>query len=271
MTRLNAMFERTRARGEVALLPYLTAGFPDRSTSPALLQAILRGGADGMEIGIPFSDPMADGLTLQKANQRALDDGATTDTAFELAAGVRRLSADAPIVLMGYYNSILAPGLDRFCGAAADAGADALVVPDLPPEECAQLRNACLANGQAYVLMLAPTSTPERIRLVAELAGGFIYCVALAGVTGARASLSSAVGPFLSRVREATGTPLVVGFGISQPEHVRALQGQADGAIVASALADLAERTPAADRANAIAKRVQELKLASLPATAGSI
>ncbi|MBI4493821.1 MAG: tryptophan synthase subunit alpha [Chloroflexi bacterium] len=246
----------------MAVFPYLTAGFPAPEACPELVAAMLRAGADGLEIGIPFSDPVADGLTLQRANEQALRAGATLETALGLARAARAASAIAPIVFMSYYNPILAYGEPAFCQAAAAAGADGLIVPDLPPEECAPLRAACLQAGLDYILMVAPTSTPERTRRIASLAGGFIYCVALVGVTGARGALSTGLGPFLARVREATPVPLLVGFGISRPEHVRALRGQADGVVVASALADLIETTPPAERAEAVSQRVRALKLA---------
>ena len=265
MTRLAATLERTRREGAVAVFPYLTAGYPDLIASQTLVEAVVRAGADGLEIGIPFSDPVADGLTLQRANERALRAGATVETAFALARAVRALSPDCPVVYMSYYNPILAYGEEAFCRAAAEAGADGLIVPDLPPEECQPLRSACLRAGLDYILMLAPTSTPERIRLVATLARGFIYCVSLVGVTGARASLSTSLGPFLDRIRAATALPLLVGFGISQPAHVEALRGQAEAVVVASALADLIESTPLERRAETIMERVRALKAAATP------
>jgi tryptophan synthase alpha chain len=247
----------------LALFPYLTAGFPDPESSGHMVEAIVQGGADGIEIGIPFSDPMADGLTLQRANQKALSQGATTLTALHLAGHARRLSDRLAINFMSYYNPVLAFGEAAFCRAAAEAGADALIVPDLPPEESAPLRAACGEAGLAYIFMLSPNSTPERVRLVAEMASGFIYCVSLVGVTGARDQLASDVGEFLARVRAATSVPLVVGFGISRPEHVHALRGRADGVIVGGALADVIESAPALRRAATVQAWVQELKAAT--------
>lgn len=269
MSRLQAVFERTRASGEVALFPYLTDGFPDRRSCAELVEAMLRAGADGLEIGIPFSDPVADGLTLQRASEQALRGGSTLETALETARHARQVSSEAPIVFMSYLNPILSFGEREFCRAAAAVGADGLIVPDLPPEECASVRQACIAAGLDYVLMLAPTSAPERIAHVAGLAGGFVYCVSLVGVTGARDALSAGLGPFLGRVRAATSVPLVVGFGISRPEHASALRGLADGAIVASALADLIERTHPTERGAAVHEYVREMKQActSLPPT----
>jgi len=220
-------------------------------------------GADGLEIAVPFSDPMADGLTLQRANERALTQGASSLTALHLASLARQTSDDVAIMLMSYYNPIMAFGERAFCESAAQAGADGLIVPDLPPEESSALRDACRANGLDYVYLLSPNSPPSRVELVASLASGFIYCVAVVGITGARSQLSGELGGFLGRVRGATDVPLVVGFGISQPEHVSALHGQADGVIVASALADLIESTPEQGRVEAVSRRVQELKAAA--------
>jgi tryptophan synthase alpha chain len=250
--------------GELALFPYLTAGYPDQQASPELIGAMIEAGADGLEIGIPFSDPMADGLTMQRTNEQALRQGATTMTALHLASWARRASDRVAISLMSYYNPILAFGEVTFCQAAAQAGADGVIVPDLPPEESAPLRAACEQAGLSYIYMLSPTSTPDRIEMVGTLARGFIYCVALVGVTGARTALASDLGEFLNRARAATKTPLVVGFGISQPEHIRALHSLADGVIVSSALADLIENTPPGERRQALMRRVAELKQATM-------
>ena len=260
MSRLSEAFKP----GEAALFPYLTAGFPDLNASGELVKAMVEAGADGLEIGVPFSDPMADGLTLQRANERALAQGASILTALHLANWARKASPTAAVTFMSYYNPILAYGEDAFCQAAAEVGADAVIVPDLPPEESYPLRSACQAASLDYIYMLSPNSTLERIQLVAELASGFIYCVALVGVTGARTDLSTDLAAFLGRIRGATQVPLVVGFGISSPEHILALRGQADGVIVASALADLIESTPPERRSEAVASRIRQLKEATL-------
>jgi tryptophan synthase alpha chain len=259
MTRLAQVFQP----GRLALFPYLTAGYPTIDQSGELLKTMIRSGADGLEIGIPFSDPMADGATMQRTNEQALRNGASTLTALHLASAARQASATVGISFMSYYNPVLAFGERDFCEAAVQAGADGLIVPDLPPEESMPLRSACQQAGLDYIYMLGPTSTPERIQLVGQLASGFIYCVALVGVTGARTALSGELDQFLARVRAATSVPLVVGFGISTPDHVRALQGKADGVIVSSALADLIERTPEPDRPTALAARMAELKAAA--------
>ena len=266
MSRLSAAFKP----GHIALFPYLTAGFPDPTASGELIKAMVDAGADGLEIGVPFSDPMADGLTLQRANERALAQGASILTALHLANWARQASPTVAITFMSYYNPILAYGEEAFCRTAAETGADAIIVPDLPPEESEPLRSACRETGLDYICMLSPNSPPERIQLVAELASGFIYCVALVGVTGARTDLATDLAGFLTLVRRATSVPLVVGFGISNPDHVRALHGQADGVIVASALADLIESTPPQRRSEAVAQRIRELKSAAAESPRGT-
>jgi tryptophan synthase alpha chain len=264
MSRLRDTFKP----GQLALFPYLTSGFPDPEQSGQLIKASIDAGADGLEIGVPFSDPMADGATLQRANEQALRNGASILTALHLASWARQASDRVAITFMSYYNPVMAFGDHEFCQTAAQAGADALIVPDLPPEESAPVRAACREAGLEYIYMLGPTSTPERIQMVAGLASGFIYCVALVGVTGARNDMSSELDDFLARVRAATNVPLVVGFGISQPEHVRRLHGQADGVIVASALADLIESTAPERQVAALSHRIRELKEAAGPPAA---
>jgi tryptophan synthase alpha chain len=218
------------------------AGFPDEPTSHALAEAALAAGADGFEIGVPFSDPLADGTTLQRANARALAGGATLETALDLARFMRERSPDTPIALMSYYNPIRQVGDERAAAALADAEVDAVIAADLPLEESHELHAALAARGLALVPLVAPTSPAGRIRAMTALDPVWIYCVALVGVTGARQDLSETLGKFLEHVRAETAAPLVVGFGISQPDHVRRVARlSAAGVIVASALADLIE------------------------------
>jgi tryptophan synthase alpha chain len=263
--RLNEMFERLRGEGSCGLLPYLMAGYPDVETSQRLATAALEAGADGFEIGVPFSDPLADGATLQRTNAQALAGGATLDTALDLARFIRQQRSSAPVLLMSYYNPVRQRGDERFAAALADAGADGAIVPDLPPEESASLHRALAERGLSLVPLLAPTSPESRVRAVAALQPAFVYCVALVGVTGARQDLATTLGDFLTRVRQATPAPLVVGFGISRPEHVRRVaQLGAQGAIVASALADLIERTTG-DPVSAARAYLSEMKAAAQP------
>jgi tryptophan synthase alpha chain len=244
MSRLSDTFARLRAEGACGLFPYLLAGFPDAATSRALADAALEAGADGFEIGVPFSDPLADGATQQRANATALEGGATLETALDLAAYIRQRAPQAPVMLMSYYNLILSHGQERFVQALAKAGADGAIVPDLPVEESHDLHAALAAATLDLVPFLAPTSPASRIQAVAAQRPAFIYCVALVGVTGARQALADSLSEFLSNVRAATPSPLVVGFGISRPEHVRRVASLgANGVIVASALADLLEHS----------------------------
>lgn len=263
MSRFAPTFQRLRQQGTCALLPYLTAGYPDVATSRRLAEAALAAGADGFEIGVPFSDPLADGATLQRANAQALAGGASLDTALDLARFIRQRAADAPVVLMSYANPVLRRGEAGFAAALEAAGADGAIVADLPLEESRTLDGALSARGLDLVQMLAPTSNAARIARVGAHARGFVYCVALVGVTGARQAVSSGLEAFLRQVRAATSTPLVVGFGISQPDHVRQVAAAgADGAIVASALVDLVERTPG-DPTEAVHAYLLEMKAAS--------
>lgn len=230
------LFERTRAEGWLALLPYVMAGYPTLEATVELLLGLEGAGADGFELGVPFSDPIADGPTVQAASQVALANGMTPRRATELLAEARRRGLRGPVALMGYLNPIVRHGIERYCAEAAAAGADGLIVPDAPPEEAEELERACRGCGLDLIQFVAPTSSPERIKLAARAARGFVYVVSLTGVTGARAELAAGLDDLLERVRAATKTPVVVGFGISRPEHLAHLRGRADGAIVASAL-----------------------------------
>ncbi len=267
MNRFTSTFERLRAEGACGLFPYLMAGYPDVASSRALAAAALEAGADGFEIAVPFSDPLADGTTMQRVNSRALEGGANLDTTLELVRAIRERAAKTPVALMSYYNPLRQRGDDRVARELAEAGADGVIVPDLPAEEAGELQAALRANGLGLAPLLAPTSTSSRIRAVAALDPVFIYCVALVGVTGARQSLSATLGEFLSRVRAETAAPLVVGFGISRPEHVTEVaKSGAQGVIVASALVDLLERAP--DPVSAAREYLREMKAGGFHAAA---
>ena len=237
------MFARVRAERRLALIAYLTVGYPRLALTPALVEAAAGAGADAVELGIPFSDPLADGRTIQAASQLALKAGMTVAGALESAQAARSVT-QVPLLFMTYLNPVLAFGLDRFCRAAKAAGIDGLIVPDLPPAESGELRPAADAAGIDLVFFVAPTSSDTGIEAACRAATGFIYCVAVTGVTGARAQLDPAVLPLIEVVRRHTTLPVVVGFGISKPEHLAALEGKADGAIVASALLDAIAQAP---------------------------
>ena len=233
---LAALFARTRAQGRPAFLPYYPVGYPTYDESLEAIQAMAEAGVDGFEIGMPFSDPLADGPTIQAATQVALRNGVTARRCLEAVAELRARGVRQPMLLMGYLNPLLAYGPDAFARDARAAGADGLIVPDLPPEEAGLLAPACAREGLALIFFLAPTSSDARIRQVAERARGFLYVVSVTGVTGARAALPPGLGDFLARVRAQTECPRVVGFGISGPEQARAMSGLAEGFIVGSAL-----------------------------------
>jgi tryptophan synthase alpha chain len=243
VNRFTATFSRLKSDGACGLFPYLMAGDPDVETSYRLADAAIEAGADGFEIGVPFSDPLADGATMQRANERALAGGATFDTALDLVRFIRD-RADVPIAPMSYYNVLRQRSEARVAVDLAGAGADGLIVPDMPVEESRELGDALRSRDIGLIPFLAPTSNAARIAAVARLDPVCIYCVALIGVTGARQNISSALGDFLGNVRAATSAPLLVGFGISRPDHVReAARRGGDGVIVASALTDLVERS----------------------------
>jgi tryptophan synthase alpha chain len=241
-------FQRAKERGTTALMPYYTLGYPDRETSLDVITAIAPY-SDLLELGVPFSDPLADGPTIQHSTQVALEGGATLAGCLDMVREVRRRGVRAPVTLFGYYNPFLAYGLNRLARDAREAGAAGFIVPDLPPEEAADLETAAAAAELAYIHFLAPTSSPKRIETVTKRAAGFIYLVSVTGVTGARRSVAGDLDEFIGRVRASTNTPLAVGFGISTPEQAAAIGRLADGVIVGSALintVDAAEDKPAA-------------------------
>jgi tryptophan synthase alpha chain len=259
--RLDAVLATTREHHALALLMYLTAGYPDVPTTRRWAGILAASGATILELGVPFSDPIGDGPTIQRASQHALAAGMSLRGSLALAADIGR-SVATPLVLMSYCNPILRMGTGTFAEQAAAAGVTGVIVPDLPIEEAADLRSH-LQRAQVHLIyLLSPASTPERIARTAAEASGFIYCMALTGVTGARADLADALPDFLQRVRSLTDVPLVVGFGVSRPEHIRRLVPLADGAVVASALIDLIDRTASEARDTAIMDFVKELSTA---------
>ena len=235
MTRIEKTFATLRSRGEAALVTYVMAGDPDLATSARVALACVEGGADLVELGFPFSDPVADGPTLQRASERALASGTTLSGVLELA-GQLRSQTDVPIVLMGYLNPVLAMGEARFFDRCAAVGVDAVILPDLPPEEADTLRRIAAARGVGMVFLLAPTSDEARVKVAASAATGFLYYVSVTGVTGARAELPADVGVKLAQVRAASSVPVVVGFGVSSPAQAKALAAHADGVVVGSAI-----------------------------------
>ena len=228
MSRISKAFEN-----KPIFMPYFPLGYPDLETSIDVIEALAKNGADLMEVGLSFSDPLADGPVIQHATQIALENGITVKKSLEAVKELRQRGVDIPLILMGYYNPMLAYGLEEFVRDAIEAGADGFIIPDLPPEEAAEFE--MVANGQPLIRMLAPTTPPERMEMVARDAQGFVYLVSVTGVTGARSSLSDELGDLIKRVREHTSAPVCVGFGIGTPEQAREVGVLADGVIVGSA------------------------------------
>jgi tryptophan synthase alpha chain len=236
--RVERAFARAREEKRLALILYLTVGYPDRASTGALLRAALDGGADVLELGVPFSDPLADGTTIQRASEAALREGITlTDCLAEAAAIVNE--RDAAVLFMGYTNPFMQYGFERLATDGGRAGIAGVIVPDMPAEESAELDFALAPAGLLRIDLYAPTTPSERLAKLLPRARGFVYCVSLTGVTGARRALASDVTEFVGRVRKHTTLPLVVGFGISTTDHVSALRGTADGVVVASAAIDV--------------------------------
>ena len=258
--RIRDTFVGVREQGRAALMPYYTVGYPTLPLSLEIITTIAHSGADLIELGVPFSDPLADGPTIQRSTQVALENGASLAACLEIARTLRDQGVTQPLILMGYYNPILAYGIERFGPAAAAVGVDGLIIPDLPPEEAGQLEIACQKSGLALVYLLAPTSPPERVAAIAWRTSGFIYLVSLTGVTGARQALPDDLGTFVERVKNSAKTPVAVGFGISTPEQARQVGRLADGVIVGSALINAVDG--AADPCAAVEEFVRELRAA---------
>ena len=260
MSRLDETFARLRARGERALLPYFMAGDPSLADTRRLLIEAARRGADVVELGVPFSDPLADGPVIQRAGTRALAAGASVPRVLETVAALRA-EVDVPLVLLTYYNPVLAFGLKAFVRTAVDAGVDGAIVVDMPPEESEPLASEAAAAGLDLVYMVAPTSTPPRVRLIAKKSRGFIYVVSLTGVTGERQELPADMAAQVAAIRRATTTPVCVGFGISTPAQVAAVGRVADGAAVGSAIVRVVEaRTGSSSLVDDVGKFIAELK-----------
>ena len=241
MTRIGRMFEERKRAGRKSLIAYLTAGDPAPERTPALVEALLRGGADLIELGVPFSDPIADGPVIQRAGERALKAGTSLGSVLGIAREIRR-NSEAPVLLFTYLNPVLRYGLERLARDAAAAGIDGCLLTDASVEEAHDYVSAMHGEGLDTVFLAAPTSTERRLELVARYSTGFVYLVSRAGVTGERDSLSAATAPLVRAMRAITGRPLAVGFGISKPEHVAELGGQVDAVVVGSAFVRLIER-----------------------------
>lgn len=234
--RIQALFQRAKAEGRALFMPYHAMGYPDRQTTLQVIQTLGQNGAELFEIGIPHSDPLADGPTIQTATYTALMQGTTVADCLAMTRELRAAGMSQPFCAMTYFNPLMAYGIQRFVDEAVASGIDGLIVPDLPPEEAQELEGACRRAGLATIYLLAPTSTEERIKLVARHATGFIYLVSVTGITGARSELPPDLADFIHRVRRHTDMPLAVGFGIGTGAQAAAVAALADGVIVGSAL-----------------------------------
>ena len=260
MGRLSKCFEGLRERGECALIAFLTAGDPDLETTEAALLAMVEAGADVIEIGVPFSDPIGEGPVIQRASERSLAAGVTLRKILELVRGLRE-KVDTPLVLMGYANPVFAMGAENFARAAAEVGVDGVIVADLPPEAGKEVYAACRDAGVDPILLAAPTTTPERLKLLVNETGGFLYYVSLTGVTGIRNELAQGIEEAVAQVRSLGDVPVCVGFGISNPEQAREVSAYADGVVIGSAIVKRIEDAASpADAVEDVREYIGELK-----------
>lgn len=238
MSRIDAKFETLRAQGKKAFVAYVMAGDPNYDTALDLVKGLPAAGVDIIELGLPFTDPMADGPTIQLAGQRALNAGMTLDKTLETARAFRATDDTTPIVLMGYYNPIFSRGVDRFLAEAKEAGIDGLIIVDLPPEEDSELCLPAQDAGLNFIRLATPTTDQARLPAVLQNTSGFVYYVSITGITGAAEAQAADVAPEVKRIKSATDLPVIVGFGIKTPEASRGIASVADGAVVGSAIVD---------------------------------
>jgi tryptophan synthase alpha chain len=262
-TEITKAFERAKREGRGVLIPYFMCGFPSAQQSAELILAAAESGADIIELGIPFSDPLADGATIEHAGHVALERGMTIDGCMDIARQVAAKSS-VPLLFMGYYNPILSYGIERFCAAAKANGINGIIVPDLPPEEAEPLQEVAQQYGLALIFLIPPTTPDERIEnVVAQTRkgpGGFIYCVSLSGVTGSRTELPSHLQSFIERVRRyAKEIPLAVGFGLTTPEHIAQVTALVEGAVVGSALVNLIDQHEMGEQVEAVRQYIASL------------
>jgi tryptophan synthase alpha chain len=262
-TRISKRFAALRASSELGIVAYITAGDPSLDATLKFVLTLAEAGADVIELGVPFSDPLADGPTIQRASERALRSGTTLAGVIDLVRRIRQ-SSQVPLILFSYYNPILQMGLEKFADAASEAGADGVLATDLTPEESADYRRILAAHHLDTIFLGAPTSTDDRLTKIAAVSTGFLYLISRTGVTGAKDALPDDLPALLRRARAVTQLPIAVGFGISLPGHVSVLGGLADAAVVGSALVSEIENAKSIDAAcDALATRIRSLKQAA--------
>jgi tryptophan synthase alpha chain len=254
MSRIASVFQKP---GHKALIPYITTGYPNLEVMLKAVPLLAENGADIIELGIPFSDPMADGVTIQESSYQALQNGITPAICLEIARKLRQ-KTDVPLVFMTYYNPVLKYGPENFCVACARSGIDGLIIPDLPPEEGVALERSAREQGIDLIYLLSPTSTPERIGIVSHKSSGYIYLVSVAGVTGARTNLPPGLEAFISQVHKIARQPLCVGFGVSTPDQARQISRLADGVIAGSRLIQLMQEDPTLKSLTMLVKGMRE-------------
>lgn len=259
MSRIGSRFKQLKREGHKALITFITAGDPDLALTERIVPAMAVAGADIIELGMPFSDPMADGPTIQRASERALSGGANLTAILATVKNIRQV-CDVPILLMGYYNPVFAFGLERFCREAAGAGVDGLLLVDLPPEEAGELVDCARDHGLDFIPLLTPTSDLSRMAKVKKCGRGFIYYVSVAGVTGARTEVATDIGMMVGQIRSTASLPVAVGFGISTPEQAAAVACLADGVVVGSALVKLFEQYSGDELIARVTDAVRSLK-----------
>ena len=252
MSRIASLFSRLGAEKRKALVPFITAGDPSRESTVAVMHALVAAGADLLELGVPFSDPMADGPAIQRSSERALERGTGTSQVFDFVREFRQTDADTPVVLMGYLNPVEMRGSDRYAAEASQAGVDGLLLVDLPPEEAAPIRASFNAHGLDLISLAAPTTSPERLRRLADESQGYLYYVSFAGVTGARITDASDVAAKAGALRAMSKVPVLIGFGIKDASSAAAMALIADGVVIGSALV---ERLSSAQSAKDAAER----------------
>jgi len=257
LSRIASVFAQKK---HTALIPYITVGYPSIETTLKIVPLLASSGCDIVELGVPFSDPLADGATIQRASYEALRQGVTPKVCLEVAQELRR-QVEIPLVFMTYYNPVLKFGLEQFCSKCTEVGVDGLIIPDLPPEEGQELEQSTKKHGLDIIYLLSPASTEERISLVTSRSSGFIYLVSLTGVTGARAKLPQELEGFVARVRENTEKPLCVGFGVSTPEQARRIANVADGVIVGSRIIQLLDEDKSLKNVRFFTKSLREALL----------
>jgi tryptophan synthase alpha chain len=259
MNRIAAAFESIHSRGTPGLITYTTVGYPSVEATIKIVAAMISGGADLIELGVPFSDPLADGATVQRATLHALSQGVTVRTCIETVETLRSRGAGVPLVLMGYINPLLSYGLGRFFADAASVGVDGLIAVDATLDEAEELGEAAAGSGIDLIQLVAPTTSDARLRQLLPGASGFIYCVSVAGTTGARGELPASLPALVARVKQMTNLPVAVGFGVSKREHVASIGRLCEAAVIGSALVDVIERSSPDDLVNQVREYVEEV------------